>query len=127
MALSGGLSKTSIRDLLQCLTERRPDQERRSRPRRAGWPDGRREFGSVGKAVLAVLAAADKDLTAQEIRHRAETLLGGAISRHSIAYQLQTRSKGSDPTIIQTDGRYYGLRADRPPPRAPSSAINHDR
>lgn len=115
MGLSGGLSNTSITDLLQCLTERRPHQERQPRPSRAGWPDGRREFGSVGRAVLAVLASAEKDMTAHEIRLEAEKLLGGAISRHLIAYQLQTRTRGPNPTIVQTGGRYYRPRVERQP------------
>lgn len=109
MALSGGLSNTSIQDLLQCLTEQPPDQEPPPRRKRAGWPDGRREFGSVGKAIVAVLAAAEKDRTAHEIRLEAERLLGSPVARHSIAYQLQTKAKAGQPSIIQIDGRYYRL------------------
>jgi hypothetical protein len=54
-------------------------------------------------------------LTAHEIRLEAEKLLGSAISRHSIAYQLRTRSKGSDATVIQTGRRYYRLAESCPP------------
>ena len=56
-----------------------------------------------------MLDAADRDLTAHEIRLEAEKLLGSPLSRHSIAYQLQTRSEGSAPTIIHSGGRYYRL------------------
>lgn len=78
-----------------------------TKPKRSGYVEGRRRFGSVGKAVLAVLASADRALTAHEIRLEAEQLLGSPVSRHSVAYQLQTRSKGSDPIIIQSRRRYY--------------------
>jgi hypothetical protein len=78
-----------------------------AKPKRRGYVEGRRRFGTVGKAVLEVLSEADRALTAHEIRLEAEKLLGGTVSRHSIAYQLQTRSKGSEPTIIQTGCRYY--------------------
>ncbi len=113
MALSGGLSNTSIQDLLQCLTEQRSDQAPRRR-KRAGWSDGRREFGSVGDAVLTVLMKAGRDLTAHEIRLEAERLLGSPVSRHSVAYQLQKRSKGREPSVIQTGGRYYRCHSQAP-------------
>jgi hypothetical protein len=76
---------------------------------RTSYVEGRRRFGSVGKVVLEVLGAADRALTAHEIRLEAEKLLRSSISRHSIAYQLQTRSKRPRPIIIQTGGRYYRL------------------
>lgn len=63
MVLSGGLSNRSFEDLLQFLTAEVTDQEPRRPDRRlAGWSDGRRKFGSVSGAVLAVLTRADSEM-----------------------------------------------------------------
>lgn len=56
-----------------------------------------------------MLSAADRALTAHEIRLETERLLGSPVSRHSIGYELQTKSKCSKPTIVQTKRRYYRL------------------
>ncbi len=84
-------------------------KNRPTKPKRSGYVEGRRRFGAVGNTVLQVLAAADHELTAHEIRLEANKLLGSPVSRHSIAYQLQTRSKGAEPSIIQAGPRYYRL------------------
>jgi hypothetical protein len=85
-------------------TKRRP-----TKPKRTGYVEGRRRFGTVGKAVLEVLAAADRTLTAHEIRLEAAKLLRGPVSTHSISYQLQTKSKRRQPMIVQTGRRCYRL------------------
>jgi hypothetical protein len=112
MDLTGQLSNppeplARLLSILSRLTKR--TKKRSTKPKRSGYIEGRRRFGSVGKTVLEVLASADSALTAHEIRLRAEKLLGGPVSRHSIAYQLRTRSKGSEPAIIQTGLGYYRL------------------
>jgi hypothetical protein len=112
MDLTGQLSNPPepLARLLSIASRPTPRSKRRSnKPKRSGYVEGRRRFGAVGKAVVAVLASADRDVTAREIRLEVEKLLGGSVSRHSIAYQLQTKSKGPEPTIIQTDGRYCRL------------------
>ena len=112
MDLTGQLSNPPepMARLLSILSRPSARTKKRStKPTRSGYVEGRRRFGSVGMAVLSVLANADQDLTAHEIRLEAETLLGSPVSRHSIAYQLQTRSRGRHPTIIQSRRRYYRL------------------
>jgi len=112
MDLTGQLSNPPepLARLLSILSRPTPRTKRRStKLGKSGYVEGRRRSGSVGKAVLAVLAGTDRELTAHEIRLEAEKLLGGAVSRHSIGYQLQKRSKGSEPTVIQAGGRYYRL------------------
>jgi hypothetical protein len=118
MDLTGQLSNPPepLARLLSILSRPTSRTKRRStKPKRSGDAAGRRRFGSVGKAVFEVLASTDAVLTAHEIRLEAEKLLGSSISRHSIAYQLQTRSKGSDATVIQTGSRHYRLAESCPP------------
>lgn len=113
--LTGQLSNPPepLARLLSILSRPTARTKRRStKPKagyRTGYVEGRRRFGSVGKAVLAVLASADRALTAHEIRLEAEKMLGSPVSRHSIAYQLRTRSKVPEPIVIQTRRRYYRL------------------
>jgi hypothetical protein len=84
---------------------------KRSSPKRTtrGYAEGRRRFGSVGKAVVDVLRAANRELTAHEIRLNAERLLCGPVSTHSVSYQLRSKSRGLTPAIVQRDRRYYRL------------------
>jgi hypothetical protein len=110
--LTGQLSNPPepLARLLSILSRPTKRTKRRStKPKRSGYVKGRRRFGSVGKAVLMVLATANQALTAHEIRLEAEKLLESPISRHSIAYQLRTRSKAPEPIIIQSGRRYYRL------------------
>jgi len=78
-----------------------------------GYVEGRRRFGSVGKAVVDVLTTANRELTAHEIRLNTETLLGGAVSTNSIIYQLRSKSRGRTPAIVQRARRYYRLADSR--------------
>lgn len=112
MDLTGQLSNPPepLARLLSILSRPTKRTKRRAtKPRRSGYVEGRRRFGTIGKVVVEVLAAADRTLTAHEIRLEAEKLLAGPISRHSIAYQLQTRKRGPAPTVVQTGGRHYRL------------------
>jgi hypothetical protein len=112
MDLTGQLSNPPepLARLLSILSRPTKRTKRRStKPKRRDYVEGRRRCGTVGKAVLQVLAAADRALTAHEIRLEAEKFLAGPVSRHSVAYQLQTRSKGPKPTIIRAGGRLYSL------------------
>lgn len=110
MALSGGLSNRHLSDIVNSLTSAPRRQDPPNTPK-ADHTDGRRAFGSVGKAVLSVLAEAERELTAHEIRLRVEILLQGSVSRYSIAYQLKTRMQGSSATVVQTNSRHYRLRS----------------
>src|SRR2546421_13610 len=62
--------------------------------KRAGWPDGRRAFGSVSGAIVQVLTRAEGELVVKAIHAEIECLLGGPVSRHSVTDYLIKRSKG---------------------------------
>jgi hypothetical protein len=110
MVLSGGLSNHSFTDLLHCLTHDNPDQERDQRPKeRAGWPDGRRKFGEVSTAIVAVLAEADAEMRLRDIHLEVERLLDGPASLQSVADYLVTRSKGPRPRFVRTRYGHYRL------------------
>jgi hypothetical protein len=116
MDLTGQLSNPPepLARLLSIVPRPTKRTKRRStKPKRSGYVEGRRRFGSVGKAVSEVLKAANRDLTAHEIRLEAEKLLGGHVSTHSISYQLKSKSKGDAPSIVQIGRRYYRLVGSR--------------
>jgi hypothetical protein len=110
MVLSGGLSNHPSRDLLQCLTREQTRQEPlRAKKPTAGWPDGRRKFGTVSAAILAVLAEADSEMRVKTIHREVERVLGGQVSRYSVSDYLLTRSKGLRPLFIRTRHGHYRL------------------
>lgn len=110
MDLSGGLSNHPFADLLQCLTGGDSDQERdRLRSARAGWPDGRRKFGTVSGAILSVLTQTDAEMRVKAIHAEVERLLDGSVSRYSVADYLRTRSTGPRPLFIRTRRGHYRL------------------
>jgi hypothetical protein len=115
--LSGGLSNHPVRDLLQCLTGRRSDQDGFRRPKpRAGWPDGRRRFGTVSRAIIDVLAESSAEMSVRAIRAEVETLLGESVSRFSVSDYLLTRSKGPRPVFARTRHGHYRLLPEIGPP-----------
>lgn len=108
VVLSGVLSNRHFEDLLQCLTSKKPRQETDSKPKpRVGWSDGRRQFGSVAAAVVAVLAQADGEIKAKAVHSRVENLLGGPVSRYSVSDVLVKRSKGPNALFVQSRRGYY--------------------
>jgi hypothetical protein len=110
MGLSGGLSNHSFTDLLQCLTGEGPVQAPRQADReRAGWPDGRRGFGTVGGAIIAVLSGAEWEMRMKVIHAEVEEELGGSVSVQSVADYLIRRSKGSRPLFVRTRYGHYRL------------------
>jgi hypothetical protein len=107
--LSGGLSNQFFGDLLQCLTSPRSDQGRiRERPK-AGWPDGRRAFGTVSTAVIRVLTAAGSEMKVKAIRDEVERLLGDEVSRFSVSDYLLKNSKGPRRLFDRTRQGHYKL------------------
>ena len=113
MALSGGLSNTSIQGLLQCLTEHPQDQAPRPRRLRAGWSDGRREFGTVDDAVVAVLNARGTEMRARDIHTAVEELLGERVSRYSVADSLRRKSRGRRQLFVRAGYSVYALAPPR--------------
>lgn len=75
-----------------------------------GWPDGRRRFGTVSRAIIEVLAEAGGEMQVKTIRAEVERLLGGPVSRFSVADYLLTRSKGPKPLFRRTRYGHYRLR-----------------
>jgi len=110
MVLSGGLSNQPLRDLLQCLTSPRASQ-RPSRSSRlgAGWPDGRRKFGTVSDVIVTVLAQADEEMRLSEICGEVERVLGGHVSRHSVTDYLVKHSTGPRPLFTRPRRGHYRL------------------
>ena len=76
---------------------------------RAGWPDGRRKFGTVSTAIVDVLSATNGELAVSAIRAEVERLLGGPVSRFSVSDYLLVRSKGSRPLFVKTRRGHYRL------------------
>ena len=77
MGLTERLSNPQVTDLFQRLTSRsRRQGENRSRPLSGVAPDGRRPFGAVGDAIVAVLAHDDVELRARDIHEAVKRLLG---------------------------------------------------
>jgi hypothetical protein len=114
MGLSGGLSNHSVADLLQCLTAEAPDQT----PRQpdippTGWSDGRRKFGTVSGAIVAVLTRADSEMRMKTIHAEVEQVLGGRVSFQSVADYLIKRSKGPRPLFERTRYGHYRLLRSR--------------
>jgi hypothetical protein len=56
------------------LTDVKAHKARPRRKRRAGWPDGRRKFGTVGGAIVQVLFRAGGKLSVKTIRAEVEQL-----------------------------------------------------
>jgi hypothetical protein len=77
---------------------------------RLGWPDGRRKFGSVGRAIVQVLSDAGGEISVKVIRSQVEQLLDGNVSRFSVADYLLRRSKGRQPLFERTRYGHYRLR-----------------
>jgi hypothetical protein len=106
----GGLSNHPLKDLLHCLT---PEKTRQDPPRAkkptADWPDGRRKFGTVSGAILKILAESGTEMSVKAIRAEAEALLGGRVSRFSVADYLLTRANGPRPLVTRTRHGHYRL------------------
>jgi hypothetical protein len=110
MVLSGGLSNHSFADLLQCLTTHGSSQEPRRAPARpAGGSDGRRTFGTVSGAVVAVLTRADSEMRMRSIHAEVEQALGGTVSFQSVADYLTKSSKGPRPLFVRTRYGHYRM------------------
>lgn len=114
MGLRGQFSNLSrpLSDLLShSLTGADDGQDLREVKATAGWPDGRRKFGTVSEAILRVLAEAEGELPVAAIRAEVERLLDGPVSRFSVSDYLLVRSKGRRPLFERTrHGRYRLLR-----------------
>jgi hypothetical protein len=75
---------------------------------RAGWPDGRRRFGTVGGTILDVLAHG-REMSVRAIRASVEEKLGGPLARFSVSDYLLTGSTGRRPLFERTRRGHYRL------------------
>ena len=89
------------------------ESRHKTRPRevkqQSGWPDGRRKFGSVSGAILAVLAQTDSEMKVRAIYEQVERVLGGRVSRYSVSDYLLVRSKGPKPLFERIRHGHYRL------------------
>ncbi len=109
LVLRGGLSNHPFGDLLQCLTTRSRRQARAQAKKKAGWSDGRRAFGTVSAAVLAVLAESGEEMRGKAIHEEVERLLGGPVSRFSVSDYLVTRARSPNPPLERTRHGHYRI------------------
>ena len=112
MVLRGQFSNPPrpLSDLLShSLTGLDQDQDLQDLKTTAGWPDGRRKFGTVSQAIVQVMTEAEGELSVREIRMGAERLLRGPVSRFSVCDYLLVRSKGSQPLFERTRRGHYRL------------------
>lgn len=110
MVLRGRLSNPEFQDLLQCLTTHKPTKVPAYRPKRpTRTKDGRREFGSVSAAIVAILGEAGTEMRLKAIHAEVERLLGGHVSLSSVADYLHRRSRGPNPLFVRTRHAHYRL------------------
>jgi hypothetical protein len=109
VVLRGGLSNHPLSDLLQFLTGDTSDQDQRRISPQAGWPDGRRKFGTVAAAIVSVLSLTDSEMRVKAIHGEVERVLGGNVSRYSVSDYLRVRSKGPKALFVRTRRGYYRL------------------
>ena len=109
MDLVGRLSNRVTTSNLQFLTSR--DWHKAHRPTSSDGPrpDGRRQFGSVGRAIVQVVAGADSELRVRDVHKRVEYLLGEPISRSSVKNYLHKGSKRPVPLFEHHGKRGYRL------------------
>lgn len=111
MALRGCLSSRSLEDSLHSLTSDLRDQagKGQSEKRRFSYAEGRRGFGTVGRAVLEVLSEAGEEMTPRAVHEAVERKLGGDVSFYSVYSQLRSKSAGSKPLIKRSGYSLYRL------------------
>jgi hypothetical protein len=104
--LVGLLSNHETSALFQSLTLREWKQETHPRKRKVGVaPDGRRRFGAVRDAIVAVLENAECEvLRARDIHLRVEELLRERVSRGSIKAYLRVGCNRRTP-LFEYHGR----------------------
>ena len=72
-------------------------------------PDGRRKFGSLRDAIVAVLQEADRELRVREVHAAVEQLLGEPVSRGSVKSYLRVGCRRKQPLFAYSGPRGYRL------------------
>lgn len=110
MGLSGGLSNQTLRDRLDSIIcHLKLDEKRHPCEAFGGYPDGRRECGSVSSAILEVMSSPAGELKVSDVRARVGELLQGEVSRFTVADHLRKHASGVFPTFERTRRGYYRL------------------
>ena len=109
MVLSGGLSNHDFQTIIHSLTTGEGRQASRGAKTNAGWPDGRRKFGTVSGAIKTALTRSDREMRMKDIHAEVERLLGGAVSFQSVADFLIKNSKGPKPLFEKPRYGHYRL------------------
>ena len=90
MDMVGRLSNQDLMRLFQRLTACDWKQAGRSHSLTRGVaPDGRRKFGTVRDAIVAVLGQAECELRVRDIHAGVQSLLGESVSRESVKSYLR--------------------------------------
>ena len=110
MVLIGRLSNHDLTTLLQRLTDGDWKQTRRGHRFASGVaPDGRRKFGTVRDAIVAVLEEAEGDLRVRDIHDGVEKLLGEHVSTTSVKAYLRRGCSRRTPIFEYLGKRGYRL------------------
>jgi hypothetical protein len=70
-----------------------------------------RKWGSLGDAVIAVLAAAGTDLRMMDVNREIERLLGPSVARSSVKNSLARRCYGDESPLERVAPGRYRLRS----------------
>jgi hypothetical protein len=90
-------------------------------------PGGRRKYGTVGAAIVAVLAQADREMRVKDIHEEVERHLGGSVSRFSVSDYLRRRSKAPMPPVVRTRHGHQSGRRESGSPAACGIGIAHEK
>ena len=107
---SGRLSNHDLTTLFQRLTAGDWKQAHRPHQLVGGVaPDGRRKFGTVRDAILAVLEQTDCELRVRDIHEGVEKLLGESASSSSVKEYLRRGCRRRTPLFEYRASRGYRL------------------
>jgi hypothetical protein len=109
MVLIGRLSNQDLTDLYQRLTARDWKQAPGRHTLARGIPDGRRKFGTVRDAIVAVLEQASDELRVRDIHAGVEKLLGEPVARSSVRDYLRKGCSRRTPLFEYHGSRGYRL------------------
>ena len=110
MGLTGRLSNQDLGALFERLTTRDWKQATRRHSSAGGVAsDGRRKFGTVREAIVAVLEQAVCELRVRDIHEVVEKLLGESVSSSSVKDYLRKGCRRRTPLFEYRGRRGYRL------------------
>jgi hypothetical protein len=113
MVLRGWLSNRELAASLHSLTVALRDQAGTptARGERFTYARDRRRFGTVGNAIVDVLAEAGEPMKLQAIHEAVERKLAGVVSLNTVHDYLLRRAKGSQALFERPSHGHYRLRS----------------